>query len=140
MIRIAALAVAFVLAFASAPRAEIADGDRSAIQQIITGQIEAFRRDDGAAAFDFASPAIRNQFQTPEIFMSLVQRGYQPVYRPQSFAFGPLYESEFGPKQRVFVTGPDGQAYVAEYTLQQQPDGSWKINGCTILRDDSPSI
>ena len=51
-----------------------------------------------------------------------------------------LLETEFGPKQRAFVTGPDGQAYAAEYTLQRQPDGTWKISGCTILKDDSPSI
>jgi hypothetical protein len=42
--------------------------------------------------------------------------------------------------QRVFITGPDGANYVAEYALQQQPDGTWKINGVTLVKDTSPTI
>ena len=35
---------------------------------------------------------------------------------------------------------PDGKSYVAVYSLQRQPDGTWKINGCVILEDNSPTI
>jgi len=141
MIRLAALVAAVLLALAmSGVRAEVADGDRAAIRTIITGQIEAFRRDDGDAAYAYAAPAIRDFFPTAVIFMDMVRKGYQPVYRPQAFTFGPIVESPFGLKQKVYLTGPDGRGYVAEYTMQRQPDGTWKINGCVILKDDSPSI
>ena len=142
MTRIAALALALVLAtgLVRSAAAEIADSDRAGIQSIIGSQIEAFRRDDGAAAYDFASPMIRTLFPTPDVFMEMVQTGYMPVYRPQSFTFGPLVETPRGPVQRVFITGPDGAGYVAEYTLQRQPDGTWKINGVTLVKDTSPTI
>ena len=142
MTRIAALALALVLAtgLVRSAAAEIADSDRAGIQSIIGSQIEAFRRDDGAAAYDFASPMIRTLFPTPDVFMEMVQTGYMPVYRPQSFTFGPLVETPRGPVQRVFITGPDGAGYVAEYLLQQQPDGTWKINGVTLAKDTSPTI
>ena len=68
-------------------RAETPSGvgaaDRAAIRQVIEGQLDAFRRDDGVAAFSFASPSIRRMFETPDIFMDMVLRGYQEVYRPR---------------------------------------------------------
>jgi hypothetical protein len=140
MKRIAALALALAIGLVSLAAAEVADADRAEIQSIIGSQIDAFRRDDGAAAYDFASPMIRTLFPTPDIFMEMVQTGYMPVYRPQSFTFGPLLDTPRGPVQRVFITGPDGAGYVAEYFLQQQPDGTWKINGVTLVRDTSPTI
>ena len=50
-------------------------------------------------------------------------------------AFGDIYRGK-----RVLVTGPDGKQWIAEYTLQRQPDGSWKINGCKLLEDDGATI
>jgi hypothetical protein len=142
MNRIFTLALALVLAtgLVRSAAAEIADSDRAGIQSIIGSQIEAFRSDDGAAAYDFASPMIQTLYPTPDLFMQMVQTGYMPVYRPQAFTFGPLVESPRGPVQRVFITGPDGAGYVAEYTLQRQPDGTWKINGVTLVKDTSPTI
>jgi len=61
---------------------EVSSADRAAIRDIIQSQVEAFRRDDGDAAFGYASPSIRNMFGTSEIFMDMVRQGYQPVYRP----------------------------------------------------------
>ena len=114
--------------------------DRAAIQSLITAQIEAFRADDGAAAYGFASPMIQSVFPSPEAFMAMVKNGYPQVYRPRSVTFGMLVNSASGPIQQVFVVGPDGVSYIAAYTLERQPDGTWKINGCTILKDNSPTI
>ena len=122
-------------------RAEtIGDADRATIQSLISGQIEAFRADNGAAAYAYASPTIQAYFPTADAFMAMVKQGYMPVYRPNSVTFGPLVDGPTGPVQKVFVTGPDGRNYIAAYSMQQQPDGSWKINGCSLVEDDTPSI
>ena len=42
--------------------------------------------------------------------------------------------------QKVFLVGPDGKSYVAVYSLQRQPDGSWRINGCTLVEDSGATI
>jgi len=104
------------------------------------GQMTAFQHDDGNAAYGYASPAIRELFPSPDIFMNMVRKGYPPVYRPQSVTFGEIGDSPRGPQQKVFLTGPDGKSYVAVYTLQRQPDGTWKINGCTLVEDTGASI
>jgi hypothetical protein len=36
--------------------------------------------------------------------------------------------------QRVHIVDDNGEAWEALYTLEQQPDGSLKITGCTLLK------
>jgi hypothetical protein len=136
ILALAALAITAVPALVGAQ----SSGDRAAIQSLIAGQIEAFRRDDGAAAYAAASPGIRSKFPSVEFFMSMVAGAYTPVYRPRSFAFGALNDTAGVPVQRLFLVGPDGLAYVADYFLEREPDGTWKIDGVNIVRDDQPSI
>ena len=99
------------------------------------GQIEAFRAEDGARAYGYAAPMIKQIFPNPDVFMNMVRQGYQPVYRPQSFTFGEAGFSASGrPIQKVTVVGPDGITYEAIYTMERQPDGTWQISGCAIVR------
>ena len=67
-------------AFAEGPASE----DVAAFRQVIDNQIAAFNRDDADGAYQFASPRIKSIFPTPEIFMAMVKRGYQPVYRAKA--------------------------------------------------------
>lgn len=109
--------------------------DAAAFRAVITAQIDAFRADDGARAYDYASPSIRQIFPTADIFMDMVRRGYQPVYRPQSLSFGEAGTSADGrPFQKVSLIGPDGLNYEALYSFERQPDGSWRISGCALTR------
>ena len=118
-----------------APRAQTPPGaDQNEIQRVIAEQIAAFRADDGVRAYGYAAPLIRQYFPTPDIFMSMVKKGYKPVYRSQSFKFGDSGVDPAGnPTQRVTIVGPDGKTYEARYTMQKQPDGTWQINGCALL-------
>jgi hypothetical protein len=127
---VAAFAIGLCIVTAAPARAD----DASDIRAVIGSQIDAFRADDGAAAYSFAAPSIRQIFPSPETFMAMVRSGYQPVYRPKSVTFGRLRDDNGGFIQEVFVVGPDGETYTALYSLQRQPDGSWKINGCRIAR------
>ncbi len=116
------------------PAAAVSDGDRAAIQSTIDGQLQAFLADDGATAYSFAAPGIQAMFPTVESFMSMVQNGYQPVYRPGSYSFGVLKEEGGRIEQYVDIVDGKGEFWTARYTLEQQPDGSWKIAGCSLVR------
>ena len=130
------LAGAMALAATRPALAQDSGGDRAAIQGMIQDQISAFQRDDGPAAYRHASPTIQGLFPSIDQFMAMVRGGYMPVYRPQSVVFGQLKQGPTGPVQEVFITGPDGQQWLAEYTLQQQPDGTWRINGVRLKKDN----
>lgn len=118
----------------------IAQSDAAAIRQVIQSQMEAFKTDDWNAAFAYASPAIQTRFQSPQIFSQMVTQAYQPVYRPRGIQFREVQASEFGPTQEVFVVGPDGLSYLAYYTMEKQADGSWRINGCYLVRTLDQSV
>ena len=129
--RIAALLVALSLAFSGA--SAFAD-DIAAAQGVIRAQEQAFSRDDAASAYSYAAPAIREIFPAPDIFMSMVQNGYAPVYRHKSFEFGESRAAGGRIAQRVHIIDANGEAWEALYTLEQQPDGSLKITGCSLLK------
>src|SRR5260370_33735007 len=83
---LALLGVLVGLAF-GAQAGDVSPADRTAIRDIIQSQVDAFRRDDGDAAFGYASPSIRGMFGSSEIFMDMVRPGYQPGYPPRAFDF-----------------------------------------------------
>ena len=108
--------------------------DVAAAQSIIRAQEQAFARDDAAAAYSHASPALQEVFQRPEIFMMMVQQAYPPVYRHRSFEFGEAKAAGSQIAQRVHIVDDNGEAWEALYTLEQQADGSLKITGCSLLK------
>jgi len=140
---IKALAVAATItasAVAAQARAEPSADDRAAFKALVQQQLDAFRRDDAAGAYSHAAPGIRQMFPSPDIFMTMVREAYPPVYRSQSVAFGEVVEGPLGPMEKVYLTAADGSGWIALYSFQKQADGSWKISGCQLLKDEAPTI
>ena len=114
---------------------QVAPADAEQFQHIISDQITAFRADDGLAAYSYAAPAIKRLFPSPEIFMEMVRQGYRPIYRPRRFDFGDVTEELQGrPTQQVTIIDENGKAWSALYVFERQPDGSWKIIGCSLVQ------
>ncbi len=114
--------------------ATVDQADTAAIQAVISHQLGAFHHDDGQAAFADASPSIQQIFHDPDTFMQMVKTGYLPVYRSSHVEFRDLGMIDGKLIQQVYMVGPDGVAVLALYEMQRQPDGSWRINGCSIAR------
>lgn len=112
----------------------VGDADASEFRRIIEGQIAAFRADDAAGAYAYAAPRVQKKFPDAETFLSMVREGYQPVYRPQSYAFGKAEWSHVGPTQDVTLIGPDGRPWRATYVMQRTPAGEWRILGCILKK------
>jgi hypothetical protein len=111
-----------------------AGDDMSAAQKIIRSQEQAFSQNDATAAYSYAAPAIQQMFSDADTFMSMVQNSYAPVYRHRSFEFGEGRAADGQIAQRVHIIDADGEPWEALYTLEQQPDGSLKITGCSLLK------
>jgi len=121
---------------APAQQPAVSAADQAAIRDVIQGQVEAFRRDDGDAAFGYASPMIQGMFGEANVFMDMVRQGYRPVYRPRTFDFREIIELHGEIAQKVHVVGPDGRPVTAVYPMTQLPDGSWRIDGCYLQAPD----
>ncbi|MEI9421695.1 DUF4864 domain-containing protein [Mesorhizobium sp. Cs1299R1N1] len=123
-----------------ASQALAGDAEIKAGQAVIDGQLKALIANDGAKAYSFAAPNVKQVFPTVDAFMNMVTNGYPPVRQPQSYSFGKVEET--GPGliiQQVLIVGPDGKDYEAVYTLQQQPDGTFQITGCSLRASNSLS-
>ncbi len=109
--------------------------DQKSIESVISSQLSAFAADNGPGAYEYAAPIVKGVFPNHETFMTMVKKGYQPVYRNKSHNFGEFFTDNLGrPAQRVVITATDGKRYEAVYSMEKQPDGSWKIAGCYLIQ------
>jgi hypothetical protein len=127
-------AVCLLLTVATAWAQELAPADRAAIAGVIRDQIAAFRVDDAARAFGYASPGIQAKFGTAERFLEMVRSGYAPVYQAEDLAFGEIAVENGIPVQAVEIHTLEGEGVLALYFMERQPDGSWRINGVLMTR------
>jgi ketosteroid isomerase-like protein len=129
------LACFVLFATVSALRAESLNAsDKAAVVAVITDQLKAFAADDGPAAYAHAAPIVKGAFRTVDTFMTMVKKGYQPVYRNKGYTFGESFSDGMGrPAQRVILRGLDGKNYEASYFMEKQSDGTWMIAGCVLL-------
>lgn len=113
---------------------DLATPERLAVQQVISGQLEAFKADNGPLAYSYAAPIVTKVFPTVDIFMKMVKNGYQAVYTNSKYKFGEIITDTLGrPAQHVTITAGDGKRYEAIYAMEMQPDGSWKIAGVQMV-------
>ncbi len=120
------------MALSSSP-AFAGEAEVKAAQSSIEAQLRAFAAGDNAAAYSYAAPNIQRIFPDVERFMGMVQNGYQPVWKPRNYAFGKTKEVLAGSiVQQLLLVGPDGKDYEAIYTLELQPDGTFRITGVSL--------
>jgi hypothetical protein len=113
--------------------------DPGAIRGVIDGQIEAFRADDFASAFEYASPNIRRLFGNPGSFGQMVRGGYPMVWRPERLDY--LAPEERAPgrwDQDVLIEDGAGALHALRYHMVETPEG-WRIDGVTFIRAPQPT-
>ena len=103
------------------------------IQDTIRAQIDAFKADDFARAFTFASPTIHQMFGTSDNFGRMVKDGYPMVWHPSQVDMMDLRTVGGALWQRVRVTDLKGQSYLLDYQMIQGPDG-WLINAVQMQK------
>ncbi|UOM33937.1 DUF4864 domain-containing protein [Acuticoccus sp. I52.16.1] len=135
MKRILSLLVLAFVVVAGTATLTTARADAGAIQAIIAAQMEALRTGDADAAYAFAAPDIKRMFPTPERFMSMVRKGYEPVSHAVAPRFLRSRAADDGTfAQEVAFRDDEGRPWVALYTLARQPGGDWRITGCYLKK------
>ena len=128
MRRLIPLILLAVIAWTPAPAGEPADS----IEAVIADQIAAFQAEDLSAAFSFASPGIQSKFGNPQNFGRMVRQGYPMIWRPADWRWGALEQTPRGWVQTVMFQDAEGQLYEADYLMEQQTDGTWRIDGVRL--------
>ena len=124
--------IGFMALVISAVSAPAQTEDKQGIEQTIQGQLDAFRADDFAGAFEYASPMIQGMFGSADRFGMMVQRGYPMVWRNQTVRYLELREISGQLWQRVMVQDASGTLHMLDYQMIPVQDG-WQINGVQLL-------
>ena len=118
----------------------ITASDEEEIISVVSAQLQAFQDDDFEKAYSYASPTIKTIFPDYKKFRDMVVGQYQAVYRPKSINIGSVSTEGGVPFLEVYLVDPDGIFVTAIYSMQQQENGSWLINGCFLSQAQSDQI
>ena len=135
--RLAILFLCLSLFAAPARAAETAPPEARAL---IERQLDAFARDDAEGAYSLAAPGIQAIFTDSETFLAMVRRSYAPVYRHRSVEFGAFAEDGDKIEQSLTIVDADNNVWTAIYYLARQPDGTWRTNGCVMVKSTESSL
>ena len=121
------------------PVLPLSTADAEQVRSTVQGQLAAFAKDDGAKAFSYAAPNVRQTFGNAAAFLEMVRRNYPVVYRPASSAFLTVEGAGNQAVQRVQMQDAAGASYLATYTLQRQKNKTWRITGCQVAPNKGQS-
>jgi hypothetical protein len=124
--------LALVAAFSSHSNAQ-----ETAIEDVITAQINAFKADDVNTAFTFASPTIRQLFGTPEKFGAMVRSSYPMVWRPSEVYYGQRTQQGPTTEQQLRIVDQSGEEFWFVYKMVKVGD-QWRVNG--VYRINAPNL
>ena len=130
---IRSLAVCLAALWASLATAQDVVPSEPEIEATIGAQIDAFKVDDFATAFTFASPNIQGLFGGSDRFGQMVKNGYPMVWRPDDVQYLELREIAGNLWQKVLIRDQSGDMHVLDYQMIETGDG-WRINGVQLLR------
>ncbi len=105
------------------------------VRAVVMAQLQAFATDDAEAAFAVAAPSVRQAVGDSTRFLDLVRGNYPMVYRPAGFGFLPPEKEDGQVLQLVSLRDNDGVTWLAVFSLEQQPDMAWRINGCIVAQN-----
>lgn len=113
-----------------------AQAQEQEIEGTITAQIEAFKADDFASAFQFATPDLQLLFQTPQNFERMVTQGYPMVWRPANVRYLELRTHAGALWQKVMITDGNGVIHILDYKMIETAAG-WRIGAVQIVNQGS---
>jgi len=114
----------------------LAGADVQQVQAVVMAQLKAFSSEDAEAAFAVATPEVRKSVGDPGRFLALVRGNYPMVHHPAGFAFlAPVVEKN-QVLQAVALRDADDKTWIALFTLERQPDDSWRIGACIVAEND----
>ncbi|MGX9353270.1 DUF4864 domain-containing protein [Shimia sp. W99] len=111
----------------------VASANQDDVKFVIESQMEAFKADDMAGAFDFAADGIQKVFGTAERFGEMVRRGYPMVHRPEEVVFLEFRQEAGSLWQKVLVTDQSGVVHVLDYEMIPTESG-WRIGAVLLMK------
>jgi hypothetical protein len=114
----------------------LTEADARQVQAVVMTQLKAFAADDAVGAIAVATPDVRKMVGDPERFLDLVRGNYPMVYHPAGVAFlAPAIDKD-QVLQVVSLRDDEDKTWLVLFSLQRQPDNTWRIGGCIVAEND----
>lgn len=105
------------------------------VRSVIVTQLQAFAEDDADGAFETTTPGVREAIGNARHFLALVRGAYPMVYHPASVTFMRPELRGGDVLQLAEIIDGQGKSWLALFSLEQQPDASWRISGCVVAEN-----
>ena len=108
------------------------------LRRVIESQLTAFRQDDYARAYNFASSALKTRISLPA-FERMVKSGYPFIAKSSAVQFGVILDNGEEALVNATIAGESGALRHYQYLLQRERSG-WKIISVTEVKSIGMTI
>lgn len=129
---VVAIALAAPVAAVGLHAEPMAEDDARSVRAVIVTQLQAFAENDADGAFQTTTPGVREAIGNPWQFLSMVRSAYPMVYHPESVTFMRAELLGGNVLQLAEIIDGDGESWLTLYSLERQPDASWRISGYLV--------
>jgi len=110
----------------------LSDVEINGIREAIRGQLLALGQRDADRAWSYLAPSTKDYFTDPATFMRALSLHMQPLAAPDRYAFSDMDREATDAIQDVVLADLQGREWLARFTMERQPDGSWGIKTCKV--------
>jgi hypothetical protein len=118
----------------------LSDIEQYRIREAIRGQIRALAARDAERAFAYLAPVTKDYFSEGTAFLRKLMVQIRPLVDASGYSFTDVGRVATDAIQNVFLTDNEGREWLARFTLERQPDGSWGIKSCEVKPNIGSSI
>jgi Domain of unknown function (DUF4864) len=105
--------------------------ERRSIEDVVRAELRAIVAQDATGAFAKLTPSTQSFFGGPEKFLRAVADELPPILVTKQFSFLGIDRSG-STTSEVLITDVLGQEWLAEFQMERQKNGDWRVKGCVV--------
>ena len=105
--------------------------DKRKIEDAVRVELRAIVAQDAKRAFAKLTPSTQSFFGVPEKFLQAVADELPPVLVTKKFSFLGINRAG-ATTSEVLITDILGQEWLADFEMERQENGAWRVKGCVV--------
>ena len=105
--------------------------DKRKIEDVVRVELRAIVAQDAKRAFAKLTPSTQSFFGAPEKFLQAVADELPPVLVTKKFSFLGINRAGVTTSE-VLITDILGQEWLADFEMERQENGAWRVKGCVV--------
>jgi hypothetical protein len=105
--------------------------DKRKVEDAVRSELRAIVAQDAKRAFAKLTPSTQSFFGVPEKFLQAVADELPPVLVTKKFSFLGINRAG-ATTSEVLITDILGQEWLADFEMERQENGDWRVKGCVV--------